>query len=84
VSADKHIVRLWEANSGKAITSVQPPGGGINDVLLWKDSGLLILACESPKLLVPIAPSSLASIQQHLPADLSCIVPLWYSVVCES
>jgi len=56
VSADKHIVRVWEANSGKGITSVQPPNGGINDVLLWKDSGLLMLACESPKLLVPLAP----------------------------
>ena len=56
VSADKHIVRVWEADSGKGITSVQPPGGGINDVLLWKDSGLLMMACDSPKLLVKFLP----------------------------
>lgn len=52
MSADKHIVRVWEASTGKGITSIQPPTQGINDVLLWKDSGLLIVACDAPKIQV--------------------------------
>ena len=52
ISADKNIVRVWEASTGRGITSIQPPGGGINDVLLWKDSGLIMMACDSPKMLV--------------------------------
>ena len=52
ISADKNIVRVWEANSGRGITSIQPPAGGINDVLVWKDSGLIMMACDSPKMLV--------------------------------
>lgn len=52
ISADKNVVRVWEANSGRGITSIQPPAGGINDVLVWKDSGLIMMACDSPKMLV--------------------------------
>ena len=52
ISADKNVVRVWEANSGRGITSIQPPAGGINDVLVGKDSGLIMMACDSPKMLV--------------------------------
>ena len=45
-------MRVWEADTGRNITSIQPPGGGINDVLLWKDSGLLMMACDAPKIQV--------------------------------
>ena len=52
VSADKHIVRVWEADSGKGITSIQPQSGGINDVLLWPNSGLIMAACDAPRIQV--------------------------------
>lgn len=50
ISADKHIVRVWDASSGEGFTSVQPPEPGINDVLVWPDSGLIMLGMDSPRI----------------------------------
>ena len=54
VSADRHVVRVWDADSGKGYTSVQPQEPGINDVLLWPDSGLIMMACEAPRIQVTL------------------------------
>ena len=50
ISADKHIVRVWDASSGEGFTSVQPAEPGINDVLVWPDSGLMMLGMDSPRI----------------------------------
>jgi hypothetical protein len=50
VSADRHIVRVWDALSGEGFTSVQPAEPGINDVLLWPDAGLLMLGMDAPRI----------------------------------
>ena len=50
ISADKHIVRVWDASSGEGFTSVQPSEPGINDVLVWPDSGLMMLGMDSPRI----------------------------------
>ena len=52
VSADKHVVRVWDADSGKGLTSIEPSQPGINDVLLWPNSGLIMMACDAPKMQV--------------------------------
>lgn len=57
MSADKHIVRVWDADNGKGFTSIQPPHGSINDVLLWKDSGLLMMACDAPRMQAYFVPA---------------------------
>jgi ribosome biogenesis protein ENP2 len=50
LSADRHVVRVWDANSGAAFTSIQPQAPGINDVLHWPGSGLLMLGMDQPKI----------------------------------
>ena len=52
VSADRHIVRVWDSLTGKGFTNIQPPAEGINDVLLINDSGLIMVACDDPKIQV--------------------------------
>ena len=52
VTTDTHIVRVWDADTGAGYTSIQPPAPGINDTLLWKDAGLLMLACDAPRIQV--------------------------------
>ncbi|KAK9867222.1 hypothetical protein WJX84_009551 [Apatococcus fuscideae] len=50
VSADTHIVKVWDASNGSTFTNIEPTEGSINDVCLWKDSGLIMLACDTPKI----------------------------------
>ena len=50
VSADRHVVRVWDASTGAAFTSIQPAEPGINDVLHWPGSGLLMLGMDAPKI----------------------------------
>lgn len=50
ISADKHIVKVWDAASGDIFTNLQPQEPGINDVLHWKDSGLLMLGMDAPRI----------------------------------
>lgn len=50
ISADKHIVKLWDATSGETFTNLQPQEPGINDVLHWKDSGLIMLGMDAPRI----------------------------------
>ena len=49
ISSDRKAVKLWNENSGEPITAIQMKSN-INDVHVVKDSGLMFLANESPKI----------------------------------
>merc|ERR1712099_153895 len=59
ISSDKHTLKLWDIIDGKTLTSIQPPEktGTINDVCVCANSGLIMLAMESPKTLSFFIPS---------------------------
>lgn len=46
VSADRHIVRVWNPNTGDNMTSIEPTAGAINDICIFRDSGLMLLALD--------------------------------------
>ncbi|KAL3134725.1 hypothetical protein ABBQ32_007727 [Trebouxia sp. C0010 RCD-2024] len=50
VSSDSHIVKIWDEQTGINFTNIEPQEAGINDICLWKDSGLAMLACDAPKI----------------------------------
>ena len=50
ISADKHIVNIWDASTAQNMTSLQPQAPGINDVLHWKGSGLIMLGLDAPRI----------------------------------
>ena len=52
VSSDSHIVKMWDQQTGVNFTNIEPSEGGLNDICLWKDSGLVMLACDAPKIQV--------------------------------
>uniref|UniRef100_A0A1J3J997 Nucleolar protein 10 n=1 Tax=Noccaea caerulescens TaxID=107243 RepID=A0A1J3J997_NOCCA len=47
ITTDKHIVRIWDPNTGEGMTSIEPTGGGINDICVFPGSGLMLLALDS-------------------------------------
>uniref|UniRef100_A0ABI7XFA2 Nucleolar protein 10 n=1 Tax=Felis catus TaxID=9685 RepID=A0ABI7XFA2_FELCA len=49
LSADSRIVKMWNKNSGKIFTSLEPEHD-INDVCLYPGSGMLLTANETPKM----------------------------------
>ncbi|KAK7807067.1 hypothetical protein U0070_011429, partial [Myodes glareolus] len=49
LSADSRIVKMWNKNSGKIFTSLEPEHD-LNDVCLYPNSGMLLTANESPKM----------------------------------
>lgn len=50
MSTDTRIVKIWDASSGENFTNIEPAeGGDINDVCLWPDSGLIMVASDAPK-----------------------------------
>lgn len=56
LSMDKKIVKLWNRETGKAFTAIEP-GTDLNDLCLIPESGLLFLANEAPKLLTYYIPA---------------------------
>ena len=50
MSSDSHIVKIWDQQTGVNFTNIEPPETGINDICIWKDSGLAMLACDAPKI----------------------------------
>ena len=52
--ADSHILKIWNQDTGRNFTSIEPPDGGINDVCMWKDQGLILLGCDAPKIQVSV------------------------------
>lgn len=58
VSSDKHIIKIWDADTGEAHTNIEPGDGSeINDVALWKDSGLIMAGCDSSRIQAYFIPS---------------------------
>ncbi|CAE6076498.1 unnamed protein product [Arabidopsis arenosa] len=47
ITTDKHIVRIWDPNTGEGMTSIEPTQGGINDICVFRGSGLMLLALDS-------------------------------------
>ncbi|KAL3641833.1 hypothetical protein CASFOL_012648 [Castilleja foliolosa] len=50
ITADKHIVRIWDPDTGEGMTSIEPTGGKINDMCVFKESGLILLALDSSQI----------------------------------
>uniref|UniRef100_A0A3P8WHL2 Nucleolar protein 10 n=1 Tax=Cynoglossus semilaevis TaxID=244447 RepID=A0A3P8WHL2_CYNSE len=49
MSADSKIIKMWNKDSGKVFSSIEPPAN-INDVCIYPQSGLLFTANEDPKM----------------------------------
>ncbi|CAA0838719.1 embryo sac development arrest 7 [Striga hermonthica] len=47
ITADEHIVRIWDPETGEGMTSIEPNAGKINDMCVYKESGLILLALDS-------------------------------------
>ncbi|URD82642.1 NUC153 domain [Musa troglodytarum] len=50
ISAESHIVRVWNPNMGENMTSIEPNSGAINDICVFNDSGLMLLALDSSQI----------------------------------
>ncbi|XP_040252708.1 uncharacterized protein [Aegilops tauschii subsp. strangulata] len=50
ITADKHIVRVWDPNTGNNMTSIEPDNGSINDVCIFPNSGLMLLALDNSQI----------------------------------
>ncbi|MCO5549232.1 hypothetical protein L7F22_002699 [Adiantum nelumboides] len=50
ISADSHVVRIWDPDTGDAFTNVEPPAGSINDICVIRNSGLMFMALDSPQI----------------------------------
>ena len=58
ISADKHIIKIWDATSGEGYTNIEPSEGcDINDVAICKDSGLIVAACDASRIQAYFVPS---------------------------
>uniref|UniRef100_A0A8C3T857 Nucleolar protein 10 n=1 Tax=Chelydra serpentina TaxID=8475 RepID=A0A8C3T857_CHESE len=49
ISADSRIIKMWNKDTGKIFTSMEPEHD-INDVCLYPNSGMLLTANEDPKM----------------------------------
>ena len=56
LSADRKTCKLWRGSDGGTVTSIEPTAGCINDVLSNPNDGLLMLACDAPKIQVYFIP----------------------------
>ncbi|KAK9740742.1 hypothetical protein RND81_03G057200 [Saponaria officinalis] len=50
VTTDKHIVRIWDPETMESVTSIEPTGGAINDICVFKESRLILLALDSSQI----------------------------------
>ncbi|KAE8771961.1 Nucleolar protein 10 [Hordeum vulgare] len=50
ITADKHIVRVWDPNIGNNMTIIEPDNGSINDVCIFSNSGLMLLALDNSQI----------------------------------
>ncbi|EMP42003.1 Nucleolar protein 10 [Chelonia mydas] len=57
ISADSRIVKMWNKDTGKIFTSMEPEHD-INDVCLYPNSGMLLTANEDPKMNIYYIPRS--------------------------
>ncbi|KAI4972883.1 hypothetical protein ZWY2020_003808 [Hordeum vulgare] len=50
ITADKHIVRVWDPNTGNNVSSIERDNGSINDVCIFSNSGLMLLALDNSQI----------------------------------
>ncbi|KAK6115501.1 hypothetical protein DH2020_007770 [Rehmannia glutinosa] len=50
ITTDKHIVRVWDPETGEGMTSIEPTNAKINDMCVFKESGLILLALDSKEI----------------------------------
>ncbi|XP_017247710.1 uncharacterized protein LOC108218998 isoform X2 [Daucus carota subsp. sativus] len=50
ITTDKHIVRIWDPETGDGMTSIEPTAGNINDICVFDNSGLMLLALENTQI----------------------------------
>nr|XP_020652270.1 nucleolar protein 10 [Pogona vitticeps] len=55
ISSDSRIIKMWNKDTGKIFTSMEPEHD-INDVCLYPDSGMLFTANEAPKMSIYYIP----------------------------
>ncbi|XP_031697477.1 nucleolar protein 10-like [Anarrhichthys ocellatus] len=78
VSADSKIIKIWNKDTGKAFSSIQPQTN-INDVCIYPNSGMLFTANEDPKMNTFYVPVS-AETFTLLTADFtSCTRPVTFT-----
>ncbi|KAL5726504.1 hypothetical protein ACHQM5_009543 [Ranunculus cassubicifolius] len=46
ITTDQRIVRVWDPETGDGMTSIEPSGGIINDICVFRNSGLILLALD--------------------------------------
>ncbi|KAJ8760078.1 hypothetical protein K2173_010934 [Erythroxylum novogranatense] len=46
ITTDNHIVRIWDPETGDGMTSIEPTAGKINDICVFSNSGLMLLALD--------------------------------------
>ncbi|KAG1659289.1 Nucleolar protein 10 [Nymphon striatum] len=51
MTMDSKIIKIWDHQSGKLLTSVQPPDTSLNNICLFPNSGLFFVANEDKKIL---------------------------------
>ncbi len=44
-----HLHQIWDAATGQGFTSIEPPEGGVNDVLVWPGSGLIMVGGDTTR-----------------------------------
>ncbi|XP_024523152.1 nucleolar protein 10 [Selaginella moellendorffii] len=50
VTSDTKVIRIWEPETGKSITNIEPPNGHINDVCVFPNSGLIFVAVDNTQI----------------------------------
>ncbi|KAH9621055.1 hypothetical protein KSS87_011836 [Heliosperma pusillum] len=50
ITTDNHIVRVWDPETLEGVTSIEPTGGKINDICVFNESGLMLLALDSSQI----------------------------------
>ncbi|KAG0497332.1 hypothetical protein HPP92_002023 [Vanilla planifolia] len=50
ISADSHVVRVWQPNTGENLINIEPSDGNINDICVFSKSGLMLLALDGSQI----------------------------------
>ena len=57
ISSDRHAVRIWDIDSARTISVIEPRKSTINDVCNWPGSGLMLVGCDHSKIQSYFIPS---------------------------
>lgn len=50
ITADHHVVRVWDPDTGEGMTSIEPTGSRINDICVFSGTGLILVALDSSQI----------------------------------